>query len=403
MKKILIVTYNYYPEIGSAANRMTNMYRLLPKHGFDVDVLTTEPNYPNRNMYADYDKSKHAEFETNVHRLHMRTRNYSGNMFKRLVFYVEMLFQFLWFVAKSKKKYDIVILSSPPIFLGVIGPLLKWWKGWKCVIDLRDLWPESLKGVGVFNGKIALGLAYMLERWIYSAADFMIINSEAFQSYLDAHGFHKPTTFIPNSINADEFRYANEVVKEEHDVFEVIYTGNIGLAQDTGSFLDLAARFKGDAGVRFSLIGYGVYKDELLQRIATEGLTNVQYLGAKSRSETMHHVARSDAAYVCLTSQAVFDTVLPGKIVDYMAAKTPIIGYVSGYAKETIDRAQCGYVSGERSIDEIEHYLRTLMNDRNHARMLGENGYHYAEQTFNWARNSEKLAKELEDLLCRKQ
>ncbi|MGL4520935.1 MAG: glycosyltransferase family 4 protein [Bacilli bacterium] len=396
MKKVLLITYNYYPEIGSAANRMANMYALLRKKGYEVSVLTTEPNYPNRSLYSDYDIEQHPEFEKNVIRIKTRTQNYTGNMFKRLMFYFEMVARFIRHVATTKEKYDTVIISSPPIFLGIIAPLLKWKCKWKCIIDIRDLWPESLKGVGVFNSKVSMKLAYWLERWIFNAADEYIINSEAFQSYLDNHNFKKPTVFIPNGICAEEFTYRDSVEKQTKSKFTVIYTGNFGLAQDTGSFLDLAERFRNDDDIVFEMIGYGYYKDEILRRIKEENMANVQYLGAKTRPETMKSVASADCAYVCLTSKEVFDTVLPGKVIDYMAVGTPIVGYVSGYAKSTIEKAECGYVSGERRLDEIEQYIRTLKSQPKTAATLGNNGYNYANTMFNWEKNIEKVAEMLE-------
>jgi len=79
MKKILMITQNFYPEIGSAANRMKNIYLELKERGYDVTVLTSEPSYPNRNLYKDSSYWDDKKVEEDIIRIQPKTRKYTRN------------------------------------------------------------------------------------------------------------------------------------------------------------------------------------------------------------------------------------------------------------------------------------------------------------------------------------
>lgn len=82
MKKILMITQNFYPEIGSAANRMKNIYLELEKKGYEVTVLTSDPSYPNRNLYKDPSYWGNGDIEKDTIRIHPKMRKYTRNLFE---------------------------------------------------------------------------------------------------------------------------------------------------------------------------------------------------------------------------------------------------------------------------------------------------------------------------------
>ena len=119
--RVLLITQNFYPEIGSAGNRMKNIFQLLQQEEYDVKVLTTEPSYPNKNIYSDeqfWDDRQMNESQ-NVHRISVRNRKYSINMFNRLIYYIEVATKMLFFVLFDREKYDVV-LSLRLLFLLVL-------------------------------------------------------------------------------------------------------------------------------------------------------------------------------------------------------------------------------------------------------------------------------------------
>lgn len=395
-KRILIISQNYYPEIGSAANRIKNIYLELTKRGHKVTVLTTEPSYPNKNMYKDAKFWQDDDLERDVIRIRTRTRRYSNSIFKRLQFYLEMTYKFIRTIRRLEDDYDYIIATTPAIFVGLAGLLAKRRLECPLILDVRDLWPDSLLGVGVFTFKPVIAMARSLENKLYAESEHIIINSEGFRSHITRRGIpDNRISFMPNSLTESELFGTEQPVSTGEDV-TVIYTGNIGLAQDLDQLIEIAQRLKHLEYIKFKIIGYGYRRKELKARIEALGLTNVELLKAENRSEATRAVREADIAFVSLVQQPVFDTVLPGKIIDYMSMGKPIVGSVSGYAADVLVQAKAGFVARERSTDELEGYITRLASDVMLRRTMGSNGYQYACRHYRWKDNILVLADVLE-------
>src|SRR5699024_4755658 len=97
-KKVLIMTQNFYPVIGSAGNRMKNIYQLLNENGVHTEVLTTEPAYPNKNMYKDkmfWDDEELNEEHIKITRVEIKNNRFQNHILSRLFFYLEIMYRFL--------------------------------------------------------------------------------------------------------------------------------------------------------------------------------------------------------------------------------------------------------------------------------------------------------------------
>lgn len=396
MKRVLIIAQNFYPEIGSAANRIKNIYLELKSKGYEVTVLTSEPRYPNKNLYKEASFWDEEGLEEDVIRIEPRTRKYTRNILNRLLLYLEVTFMLILTIFRTDKTYDYVFVSTPPIFMGIAGLFAKKRMKAKLVLDVRDLWPESLLGVGVFTNKYVLRFAYGLERVLYQSADHIIINSEGFASYIASKGVaEQKISFMPNSLTEEELHAPLCVSENQH--ITVIYTGNIGLAQDIVKLLDVAKQLQSYSHIKFKIIGYGFRRHEVERFIEEHKLTNVELVNAKTRRETLKEVAAADIAYVSLVEQEVFQTVLPGKIIDYMCMRKPIVGDVDGYAKDVIEKAGCGMVSKARTIEELCQHILVLADDEQLRKQLGDNGHLYAYQHLRWKNNIEALVNIVEE------
>jgi len=396
MKKILMVTQNFYPEIGSASNRMKNIYLELNERGYDVKILTSDPSYPNRNLYKDSSYWYDENIEKDIVRIHPKTRKYTRNLFRRLMLYIEVAFRLILAICKDKEKYDYIFVSTPSIFIPVAGMFAKRKMKAKLIVDVRDLWPESLIGIGFFNKKWILKFAYKLEYKIYHAADNIIINSKGFYSYIASTGIApNRISFMPNSLTEKELSTVPK--KNTSDQLTVIYTGNIGLAQDIEKLILIAEHLKEYKNIAFKIIGYGYQKRELGESIEAKQLPNIQLIDPKNREDTLAEIVNADIAYVSLVEKDVFKKVLPGKVMDYMSMRKPIVADVAGYAKEVIEEAQCGFVTKNRTVAELGDYIIKLAQDKQLRNRLGENGYQYAFRTLRWKTNIETLLKILEE------
>jgi len=397
-KKILLISQHFYPEIGSAANRMKNIYIELKEKGFDVKVLTLEPRYPSRELYEDQQFWNEPLIdEKDIIRIDPSIKKQSGSILKRLYLYLEVMVRFIGTIFKQKAEFDYIFVTSPPIFVGVAGLIAKWKLKAPLILDIRDLWPESLTGVQVFSNPLILKTAYKVEEILYKKATKIIVNSRSFIQYMTNKNVSKDKiTFLPNSLTESELAYEEAQLEKEN--ITVIYTGNLGLAQDLHKFMKTAALLKENKSINFSIIGYGKNTNEVKNYIDSNGLSNVTLHTAKSRNETLKLVASADIAYVSLVNQEVFKTVLPGKIIDYMCVKKPIIGDVAGYASEIIHEANCGIILKEDTPEELVENIYKLANDPNLRKNYGENGYQYAYKNLRWKTNINVLLKVMEDI-----
>jgi len=398
MKSILMIVQNFYPEIGSGANRLKNIYLHLKKCGYEVTVLTMNPSYPNQNLYQDEQFWDEEDIEQDVIRIHpAKIKKYTSSIWFRLFHYLESMFLFILTIFKLKKKYDYVFISTPPIFPSVAGMIAKRKMKAKLITDVRDLWPESLLGVGAFTNKAVLKGAYWFEKKLYKASDQIIINSPIFKEYIQAKGVEaQRIRFIPNSLTSEELNLALRPPPLSEEKIKVMYTGNIGLAQDILKLLSVAERLKEYPNIEFVIIGYGFRKNEVETEIKARGLNNITFTQAKSRKATLQELAAAHIAYVSLVEKSVFDKVLPGKIIDYMCVGKPIVADVSGFAANLIRGARCGLIAENRSVEQIADHIVMLAQNRGLMNLFGNNGYQYAKQHFYWNHNIEGLRHILE-------
>ena len=397
---MLMVCQNYYPEIGSAGNRMQNITHLMKQRGYEVEVITAAPSYPNFDMYQDdrFWNDRELNDQPFIKRLITKKRKHTSNMVSRLFLFLEQMVKGIREVRKLELKPDVVFATTPSFFMAFVGAYAKRKYRVPFILDVRDLWPESVKGVGVFKYDWVLAPAFWMEKRLYRVADEVIINSEGFRSYLRQRGVpNEKIHYMPNSIREAERTLERTIPPD--DRMEILYAGNMGLAQDVSLLLELAERFRDEPRIHFKLIGYGYRKEELKQTIKDRGFQNFLFLEAMPRTEAFQAIKNADVAFVSLIEQEVFDTVIPGKLIDYMAVGKPIVAAVSGHAANVIEAAEVGYVSRKRDIDEIERILRKFLDRPDLREALGANGIRYVKENLCWEENIDVLDQVVQQLV----
>ncbi|PYZ92592.1 glycosyltransferase WbuB [Salipaludibacillus keqinensis] len=389
--KILIISQNFYPEVGSAGNRIKNLYLQLKKNDHDVDVLTTEPTYPNKNIYTDDHFWDDEELNTdqNINRIKVSNKTYSRRILNRLFYYLKIAFKMLFFIIKDKQKYDVVLVTSPPIFIGFVGLIAKYRYRSKLILDVRDLWPDSLVGVGVFDYKIVIKVLKWLEKKLYKGSDEIIVNSEGFIQYIteNAQINRDDISFIPNAANKSELA---STIHHREEEFNVIYVGNIGMAQDVDILIKVAKELE-QHHIHLNVIGYGVNQKEFVNECKVKRLTNITVKKPVSRKDCLNLMAEHQVGIVTLNNSNVFQTVLPGKVIDYMICGVPIVASVSGLSKRTIERANVGFVSEDRNVSDMVNYILLLKNNPDLRRKVSENGKAFVKDHFLWEKNIKKI------------
>ncbi|MBC1522363.1 glycosyltransferase family 4 protein [Listeria aquatica] len=390
-KRILIITQNFPPEIGSAANRMKGICQALNEVA-DVTVWTTEPHYPQKDLYRQADFWEELPQDIKIRRIKTTSANFEQNFLRRFLLYLEVLFCFFKLIIRETETYDIVFVTSPPLSVPFIGLLAKRKFKANFVVDIRDLWPETLRAVKGIFPKLLRYLSYPIEKHIYHRADKLIINSEGFTEYIQKIvGDKRKIYFLPNGLTDFELKLAPASKKEEK--ITIVYTGNMGIAQDIDSLFHLAESFQRNKKARFLLIGYGRNYMEIQQKINEKGFENIIIKPPESRKRVWKRLQEADIAYIGLKEHPVFETVMPGKVIDYMGASLPIIGVASGYSKRIIEEAHSGVVFHKEDQHKITEKLAELIESQELRKFYGKNGNEYAQQNFNWQTNKGLLYK----------
>ncbi|WP_099224805.1 glycosyltransferase family 4 protein [Listeria costaricensis] len=391
MKKILLISQNFYPEIGSAANRMKQLFRLFHEK-YDVTMYTTAPHYPNRAIYEQEEFWEEDFEEEAVYRIETKIQQYEANLFFRFLLYLETFCRFIVKIMRTKDHFDVIYVSSPPISVALVGLIAKKRLKAKLIVDIRDLWPESFKGVGKFNSRFFLFFAYQLEKSIYRKADEIIVNSERFATYIKEQGYGTAKiTFIPNALTNEELEIGNQDVPIEKEKMTVIYTGNIGLAQELTSFIRMAAFFQNNAHVQFKVIGYGMKFQKLIEAVEKKHLTNVVIKPPETRQQVMEDLMNADIAFVGLAPHKAFELVIPGKVIDYMGFGLPIIGIASGYCKDVVNGSNTGFIYEHSNEEKMYQALKHLLENRVLCREIRQNAQRYARNNYCWEANFKQI------------
>ncbi|WP_255508425.1 glycosyltransferase family 4 protein [Exiguobacterium sp. Helios] len=387
---VLMICQNFYPEIGSAANRMKNIFKRMEQQGSNVHVLTSEPLYPTAELYTDAMFWDEPSLDAaNITRIQPRDLRATTNLWRRLRLFLEQFVLAVREVRQDQKQYSYIYATTPSIFMGLVGVVAKFIKKAPLVLDVRDLWPESLVGVGITKSRVLLAPLYWLEKWMYHRADQIVINSEGFRSYIESKGIApEKIHYIPNSIEENEWLIKRRKVSEQ---VRVVYTGNIGLAQDVFLLLDVAEQLQEDGNIEFHVVGYGYHKEKFEEHVLKRGLTNIHFMNAMPRWDALKQLAKSDIAFATLVESTAFDTVTPGKIIDYMAMGCAIVGAVSGHAAKVIEEAGAGFVSRERCRETIVGQIRYLAEHPEAREAMGQSGIAYVQTHFDWEQNQERL------------
>jgi glycosyltransferase involved in cell wall biosynthesis len=281
----------------------------------------------------------------------------------------------------------VVIATSPQILVGVSGWVVAALRSLPWVFEVRDLWPESLVGVGqTAAGTLLYRSVGHVANFLYRRATHIVVDGEWKRQHLIQQGLEERRISVmqsaieedhcldPNSDSAQEARHALRQELGLQEEFVLLYAGTLGMAHGLETVLLAAARLRDRGEVAFLVIGEGAERDQLLARSRELRLTNVRYLGKQAREKVPAYLLAADACLVPLRRSEVFKTAIPIKMFEAMAAARPVILGVEGEAKEILLEAGGGIAVPP---DDSEALAIAILRLRQHpelARALGANG-----------------------------
>ena len=387
--KILLISQNFYPEIGSGANRFKNLYLQLSKH-HEVNVLTTPPSYPNTKIYKDtkYWDNEEINKSSDIFRLNMRSSKHGKTLISRMTYYLELAYKVRYFVKKYQTKYDAIYVTTPNIFLPWSTLFLQHKpKKVKWILEVRDLWPDSVREVEKFNIEPFFPILKYLEKKMYSKADGIVVNNEGFRKHIKLLAPEKKILFLPNAFTTEEVEF-----KERPKVFKVIYTGNIGLAQSYEQLRKVADLLEKEK-IEFNVIAYGVNSRNFNDYIQKSSYEYVTTYNERSREECLELIRKHNVQLSILKESDIFLNVLPGKIIDGIGCGVPVVTNLGGYANQLINNNKLGYAKEKADPLEIVEAIKNIKNDSELEKQYRHNSKVILERLFLWEKNIYELIK----------
>lgn len=390
--EILYISQYYPPEACAPAARVDSFTREWARHGAKVRVLTGFPNHPEGVLHADYEERWRRGFA--------REERNGVHVFRSWLY--PSANRGLWgrganfasfalsaavagpFVLPRK---GVVIATSPQILVGMSGWVTHALRARPWIFEVRDLWPESLVGVGQANADSVLYRSVgHVANFLYRHATHIVVDGEWKRRHLIAQGVaERRISVVMNGIEQDfcpdpdseEFRQWRQEVRQDlglGDEFLLLYAGTLGMAHGIQTLLEAAARLRERRDIVFLIMGAGAEKAQIAARLEDLGLPNVRLLGKQPRARVPAFLAASDACLIPLRKQEIFKTAIPSKLFEAMAAARPAILGVEGEAKEILLSSQAGVAVPPEDAEAMVGAICRLQQQPALCRILGASG-----------------------------
>jgi glycosyltransferase involved in cell wall biosynthesis len=393
--KILFLTHYYAPEGNAPATRVDALTRRWSDRGHSVRVITGVPNVPDGKVYAGYRNrwwpQRERRNRVEVQRVWTFLAANRGTSL-RIANYLSFLWS-VWVLAPFQPRPDILIATSPQFFCGWAGVIQKWvfrilrpWSQHKIplVLEIRDIWPESIQAVGALRGRTVLAALQWLEKTMYHQADWIVTVGEGYKRQLMERGVpESKIEVIPNGVDWDILAGATpegaQAIRKQYELssrFVCGYLGTIGMACGLEVVLKAAQRCQMDpalSSVQFLIVGDGAVRAWLQEQAVARGLTNVRFTGRVPKEQIPDWLQVCDACLVHLKAQPLFETVLPSKIFEAFGMAKPIILGVRGEAAKLVELAGGGLVIEPENDGELVEAVRWMMTHPEQAHQMGRN------------------------------
>ena len=399
--RIVYFTHYYTPEGNAPATRVSSFAKRWVSAGHDVTVITCAPNVPHGRVYDGYRNRIWPQTESidgvEVIRVWTWIAANKG-VFGRVLNYMSyMVAAFL--VSITIKRPDIFIATSPQFFCGWAGVLYACWTRWtswlskrpRFVLEIRDLWPESIGAVRAINDRFILSVLQMLEKWMYANADTIVTVGEGYRKRLIERGVAPASiSVVMNGWDEDTPRPKEEEIAALRSQwslegkFVCAYIGTIGMACGLDIYLRAAQllRKRGIDDIKLVAVGDGAQRESLEKQAQSLHLDTILFTGLQSKKSVSNWLALSDVCFVHLKKTPLFETVIPSKIFEAAGFRRPILIGVGGDAKEIVEVAGAGIaIEPENEEQMVDSLIRLKDNPQLRAK-LGDSGYGYITSHF---------------------
>lgn len=376
---ILILADRFVPEITAVSVREMGHAQEWLKMGHEVTVVTCAPNFPHGEVFSGYKNRLYQEEWVDGVRV-IRVWSYMAEnvgTLKRTLDYISFAVSAMFFFWRYPK-FDVILATSPPLFVAMAGYGLAVLRRRPWVFEIRDLWPATIEAVGASKGRV-LKLLTRLEEFLYRKATRLISVTGAFKEELTARGFSpEKNDVVTNGVDTDQFNEKNvrfdarENLGVGRDKFFAGFIGTVGMCQGLSTMLDAAELCRDDPNIVLLIMGEGAERPPLEEEARRRSLTNLLFHDFVPHEEVCTYIAALDASIVHLRPHALFKTVIPSKIFENMAMGTPMIYAVEGHSAEIVAEAGAGVCIPSGDGKAMADAIKSLQKDPDSLRRMSE-------------------------------
>ncbi len=323
--------------------------RALQDRGYDVEVVTGFPNYPGGKVYDGY-RIRPIKRETMsgvaVTRLALYP-SHDNRALPRVANYVSFCLSAFFYLTFVARRADVLYAYHPPLTVGLAAAMAKLFRRTPTVLDVQDMWPDTLSATGMLDASLPLQVVGAVCRWVYTQVTHIVVLSPGFKLLLIDRGVPvEKVTMIYNWADESAIVAASKtrpMSMRDDGRFRLLFAGNMGLAQNLDVVLD-AAKIVASTNrlVDFCFLGGGLETNRISQRAVNEQLSYVHFFPKVPMTEVGSYLAAADCLLVNLRPDPLFSITIPSKTQAYLSAGRPIIIAVAGDAAALVEAANAG-------------------------------------------------------------
>lgn len=383
--RFTILTQYYPPEVGAAQTRLAAFARELGRHGHQVQVVTAMPSYPTGKVDPPY-IGKFIVHETidTIPVTRMWIYPATGRqILKRLANYFSFTFSCL-FALFQVPHADILFVESPPLFLCLSAWLVASLRQQKLVINISDLWPDSVVALGFMQDGLSVRFARIVEAWLYRRAWRVCGVTEGIRNSIIAKGnTPKKIMLLPNGVDICQFLpkpYQSEPGKKKC----LLYAGTHGYAHGVEVILQAAVQLQQRPDIEFLLVGDGADKLRLCQLAKELHLSNLRFEDPVPLDAMPDLLANSYAALVTVTGGSFFAGTRSAKLFPSMAAGRAILHSGHGEGAAIVQEAQCGIVTPPGDAQALAEAVLKMVDQPKTVATMGTCGRAFVVNHYSW-------------------
>ncbi len=348
MSRIIFLSQLFDPE---PTIKGLSFIKALADRGVVAEVVTGFPNYPGGKIYPGHTKRwRLKEVMDGVAVTRLATyMSHDASALRRILCYLSFYVTSLIYLLFGARKADLIYVYYPSLTAGLSAISAKLFRRTPVILDIQDMWPDSLGASGMMTNRYLLGFAHFLCNLLYRNCDHILVQSPGFRNLLMERG-------VPSEKITVVYNWADEIAPpvsttlpagfDANDGIRFLFAGNMGAAQGLSALVEAAELVqKARPDVTFLFMGGGTERDALEAQALGLGLGNLRFLPRVPLAEVQSYLAAADVLIVHLKDEPLFRVTIPSKTQAYLFAGRPILMAAPGDAADLVAHAGAGSVA----------------------------------------------------------